>query len=87
MNANPREVRLRPEYAELYAEIPPGEWLPAPRTAELIVRRASAARRLSIHQRTLDPKHFEFRGGAPEHRPGGARTRRTDRPAERGRHS
>jgi hypothetical protein len=71
---------LRPAYAELYAEIPPGLWLPARQAAELIVRRASAARHLSTHQRTLDPKHFEFRGGAPEPRREAARTRRTDQP-------
>jgi hypothetical protein len=83
MDEIPREVRLRPEYAELYAEIPPGLWLPARQATELIVRRASAARHLSIHQRTLDPKHFEFRGGLPEHRREGARTRGTDQPGSK----
>ena len=75
-----REARLRPEYAEVYAEIPPGLWMAAADLANIIVRRAQAARALSIHQRTLDPTHFEFRGGALEARPKGARTRRTDKP-------
>jgi hypothetical protein len=79
MTATEREARLRPEYAELYGELAPGTWMPARELAEILVRRAQAARRLSIHQRTLDPRHFEFRGGAPEIRPPGARTRRTDR--------
>ncbi len=79
MSTDEREVRLRPEFAQTYAEIPPGLWLPAAEIAERMVRRASAARRLSIHQRTLDPKHFEFRGGATELRPPGVRTRVHDR--------
>jgi hypothetical protein len=77
-----REARLRPEYAEVYAEIPIGLWMAAADLANIIVRRAQAARALSLHQRTLDPRHFEFRGGASEARPQGARTRRTDSPKE-----
>ena len=63
-----RECRLRPEYAKLYEEIPAGQWLPARELAEAIVRRASTARRLSIRRRTMDPRHFEFRGGSPARR-------------------
>ena len=45
--------------------------------AERLVVRARKARLLSIHQRTLDPSHFEFRGsGRPAHPPG--RSRRGD---------
>jgi hypothetical protein len=75
-----REARLRREYAEVYAELPTGLWIAAAEVAEVIVRRAQAARALSIHQRTLDPRHFEFRGGPPTVRPANARTRRTDVP-------
>ncbi|HUR93712.1 MAG TPA: hypothetical protein VMY76_03955 [Gemmatimonadales bacterium] len=74
----PREVRLKPEFAELYAEIPPDRWLLASEVAALVVLRASTARRLSIHVRTLDPAHFEFRGGAPREPAARARTRVTD---------
>jgi hypothetical protein len=76
--ADRREARLRPEYAEVYAEIPTGLWMAAADLADIIVRRAQIARALSIHQRTLDPRHFEFRGGLPEPRAAGARSRRTD---------
>lgn len=78
--ADRREARLRPGYAEVYAELPAGRWMAAADVADIIVRRAQAARALSIHQRTLDPRHFEFRGGPPETRPTSARSRRTDVP-------
>jgi hypothetical protein len=78
MSALPREARLRPEYAAVYAEIPTGLWMAATDLADMIVRRAQVARALSLHQRTLDPRRFEFRGGATEARPPSARTRRTD---------
>jgi hypothetical protein len=71
-----RECRLRPEYAEVYAEIPAGRWIPAYELAAVIVRRASAARRLGVHGRTMDSTHFEFRGGSPISRELTVRTRR-----------
>jgi hypothetical protein len=74
-----REVRLRPEYAAIYPEIPTGLWLLAQQVAEIVVRRASEARTLSLHRRTLDTTHFEFRGGPVEKRRAGARTRLADR--------
>jgi len=72
-----REVRVRPRYAKLYPELAT-EWVSAREFAELIVLRARTARSLSVHQRTLDQRHFEFRGGAAGLRPAGTRTRRTD---------
>lgn len=77
----PREVRLRPEFAESYPGLPAAEWVSAAVWAEAIVARAREARLLSIHRRTFDPDHFDFRGGAP---PRGAgerhlRTRAEDR--------
>ncbi|MBA2459123.1 MAG: hypothetical protein H0V43_09260 [Gemmatimonadales bacterium] len=74
--ASPREVRLRAEHAALYPELPVGEWLPAAQWANAIVVRAQEARQLSIHRRTFDPHHFEFRGGPPP-RPVGDRHLRT----------
>jgi hypothetical protein len=74
-----REVRLRPEHAAEHPEIPPGLWLSARTVAQSIVRRAATARELSVHRRTLDPGHFEFRGGTPGIRRPGARTRQSDR--------
>jgi hypothetical protein len=76
-----RECRLRPEFAHLYEELTPGVWVPALEGAEQSVMRARKARHLSIHQRALDPGHFEFRGGErPAHLPG-AQSRRDDRRA------
>jgi hypothetical protein len=57
-----REVRVRPEFAGLYPELAADVWLPAREFAEVIVARASQARRQSLRRRTLDPRHFEFRG-------------------------
>jgi hypothetical protein len=74
-----REVRLRAAVAALYPELKAGEWLPARDVAALLTQRARAARGLNVHQRTLDPRHFEFRGGAAESRPPNARTRTGDR--------
>jgi hypothetical protein len=78
--SGPREVRLRPEFADLYPTLPTG-WLPAAQVAEALVVRAQEARRLSIHRRTFDPTHFEFRGGPGPRGPGQRklRTRASDR--------
>ena len=73
-----REVRVRREYIKLYPELPADTWVPAREFADAMVLRARRARSLNTHQRTLDPRHFEFRGGATESRPPGARTRVTD---------
>lgn len=59
-----REVRLKPEFSGHYENMPAGTWLPASVWAEVLVARARRARELSVHQRTFDPLHFEFRGGA-----------------------
>jgi hypothetical protein len=72
----PREVRLKPEFAGLYENMPAGSWLAASVWAEVLVARALRARQLSVHQRTFDPRHFEFRGG-PEPRQPAERQRRT----------
>lgn len=73
-----REVRVRREYAKLYPELPVDTWVAAREFADVIVLRARKARSLSIHRRTLDPNHFEFRGGPAQARPPEARTRQTD---------
>ena len=73
-----REVRVHPRYAKLYPELASSEWVPAREFAEMIVLRARTARSLSVYRRTLDRRHFEFRGGDAGPRPPGTRTRRTD---------
>lgn len=77
MTEEVRKCRLRPEFAHLYEELTPDVWVPAREWAERLVVRARKARLLSIHQRTLDPGHFEFRGGGRPAHPSG-RSRRGD---------
>jgi hypothetical protein len=60
-----REARLRPEFAQLYPVLTPGEWEPAARIAEAVLAN------LLLHEMTESPApdrllpeaHFEFRGG------------------------
>ncbi|MEP6688916.1 MAG: hypothetical protein ABJC36_11255 [Gemmatimonadales bacterium] len=75
-----RECRLRPEYDHLYEAVPAGVWRRAREVAELLVARASEARRLSLQERTFDARHFEFRGGLVGARPPSWRTRAGDKP-------
>ena len=60
-----REARLRPEFAEKYAGIEPGEWFSAAGLAEELITRLlrEGVSDEELPQRVLDPSHFEFRGG------------------------
>jgi hypothetical protein len=76
-----REARLRPEFAQLYPELTPGQWEPAARIAEVVLARYLLQQMTDTpsSDRALDESHFEFRGGAdPE--PGEARKRAADHP-------
>lgn len=73
-----REVRLRPEFAAEYPDMPPNLWMPATELARRLIERAHARRKEGRYTRTFDPTHFEFRGGAGEPRPHTERTRSTD---------
>jgi hypothetical protein len=73
-----REVRVRREYVKLYPELPADTWVAAREFADVIVLRARRARSLSTYRRTLDTRHFEFRGGPAEARSPESRTRVTD---------
>jgi hypothetical protein len=73
-------VRVRPRYAKLYSELPADRWVQAGELAAMVLQRIRAESRFSLHRRMLDEDYFEFRGGADEDRPPGARTRRTDVP-------
>jgi hypothetical protein len=55
-------VRVRSQFAALYPELATGGWVSAREFAQVIVARASQARRESLHRRTLDLRHFEVRG-------------------------
>jgi hypothetical protein len=59
-----REARLRPEFAHLYPELPPGQWMPASQIgATILMSQLKADRAPSLGERLLDDAHFEFRGG------------------------
>ncbi len=60
-----REVRLKPEYAELYPEIEPGVWMAAPVVSARRLARIKLDGDAASLARVLDDSHFEFRGGRP----------------------
>jgi hypothetical protein len=60
-----REARLRPECADLYPELVPGQWEPAARIAEVVLARYLLQQMTDGQpDRALNETHFEFRGGA-----------------------
>ena len=77
----PREVCLRPDYADVYPGLEAGTWVPSTQWAAAIVSMAYEARRDNLYRRTFDPRHFHFRGGSGPRRPGerDLRTRAEDR--------
>lgn len=80
-----REARLRPEFAELYPTLTPGQWEPAARVAEAVLARLLLLEigEAPLQDRILNEEHFEFRGETPDGTPhGSAGSRAADRPAE-----
>jgi hypothetical protein len=63
-----REARLRPEFADLYPELIPGQWEPASRIVEVVLARFLLLQQMASDpmERALQESHFEFRGGAEE---------------------
>jgi hypothetical protein len=59
-----REARLKPEYAELYPTLTPGQWEPAARVAEAVLARLLLLEisDTPIQDRVLPEQHFDFRG-------------------------
>jgi hypothetical protein len=81
-----REARLRPEYADLYPTLTPGQWEPAARIAEAVLARLLLLEisEAPLQDRVLREEHFEFRGETPEAGPGAAgRARSADSPGNR----
>ena len=74
-----REARLRPEYADIYPELVPGQWEPASRIAEVVLARYLLQKMTDsqVADRALNESHFEFRGGADP-----PRERRRERAAD-----
>ena len=59
-----REARLKPEYAELYPTLTPGQWEPAARVAEAVLARLLLLEisDAPLQDRVLPEQHFDFRG-------------------------
>jgi hypothetical protein len=78
-----REARLRPEFADLYPTLTPGQWEPAARIAEVVLARLLLLEisEAPLGDRVLDEKHFEFRGETPD---GAPRKPASSRLADRG---
>jgi hypothetical protein len=77
--AEPREARLRIEFATLYPGFPPGNWLSARELNDMVVAarlRAAGRAGATLRGRMLDARHFEFRGGTA--RQSARQTRVTD---------
>ena len=66
-----REARLRPEFANLYPTLTPGQWEPAARVAEVVLARLLLLEisEAPLHDRVLNEEHFEFRGETPDGAP------------------
>jgi hypothetical protein len=77
-----REARLRPEFADLYPTLTPGQWEPAARVAEAVLARLLLLEitEAPIQDRILKEEHFEFRGETPD---GAPRVPRGSRAADR----
>lgn len=62
-----REARLKPEYAELYPTLTPGQWEPAARVAEAVLARLLLLEisEAPAQDRVLPEEHFDFRGETP----------------------
>lgn len=64
MNATTREARLRPEYAHLYPPLDPDVWEPAAEMgAKMLLWQVQQEGPQALGRRTLNERHFEFRGG------------------------
>ena len=79
-----REARLRPEYADLYPTLTPGQWEPAARIAEAVLARLLLLEisDAPLHDRVLGEEHFEFRGDAPDGPRGFGNPRSADHPED-----
>jgi len=69
-----REARLRPQFADLYPSLTPGQWEPAARVAEAVLARLLLLEitEAPVQERVLNEGHFEFRGQTPDGAPRGS---------------
>jgi hypothetical protein len=80
-----REARLKPEYAELYPTLTPGQWEPAARVAEAVLARLLLLEisEAPLQDRVLQEEHFEFRGETPGSGSPQPKNRSSDAPENR----
>lgn len=82
---SPREARLLPEHAAIYAGVPAGEWVAAATLARqiLVGLVGQQGQPPAINARLMNDQHLEFRGG--ERAPRAIRhSRAHDTPADAG---
>lgn len=59
-----RQARLKPEFADLYPPLEPDQWISAAvASARMLLWQTHQRGESGLGKRTLDPEHFEFRGG------------------------
>jgi hypothetical protein len=59
-----REARLKPEFAEQYPPLEAGQWISAAvASARMLLWQTRQRGSSGLGMRTLDPRHFDFRGG------------------------
>ena len=59
-----REARLKPEFAELYPPLEAEQWISAAvASARMLLWQTRQRGTSGLGKRTLDPRHFDFRGG------------------------
>ena len=66
MSGQPREARLKPEHASLYPGVPASQWKPVRVLLDIVTASRLLGGRSSgefLTRRSLDDRHFEFRGG------------------------
>ena len=78
-----REARLRPEFADLYPTLTPGQWEPAARVAEAVLARLLLLEitEAPLQDRVLREEHFEFRGDGSDGAPSASGSARSADPA------
>jgi hypothetical protein len=65
---DPREARLKPEFADLYPGLEPGVWYNAAWLSARQFARNPCDGAAEAISRMVDETHFEFRGGRPRRR-------------------
>jgi len=85
MDSTIREARLRQQFAHLYPPITAGVWTPAAEVgARILFWQLQLQGTVTLGDRLLDGRHFEFRGGWHRGTTSPLRTRAGDTGADAG---